>query len=100
MFVLSNFLSAITDIFDWLLTALQIAVLARVVFSWVNADPYNGIVRAVGVVTEPLLRPFRRIFPPWRLNGLDISPICVFLVIFFIRKFAITTLWEIAARLK
>ena len=40
-------------------------------------------------VTEPALRPIRRLLP--NLGGIDISPIILLLIIFFIRQFIITT---------
>ncbi|MEX1084037.1 MAG: YggT family protein, partial [Xanthobacteraceae bacterium] len=41
-------------------------------------------------ITEPALRPIRRILPD--LGGIDISPIILLLIIFFIRQFIITTI--------
>lgn len=40
--------------------------------------------------TEPALRPLRRILP--NLGGLDISPIVLLLIIFFIRSFMWNTI--------
>jgi YggT family protein len=41
--------------------------------------------RIINQVTEPILRPIRRIIPP--LGGLDLSPIIVFVIIFFLQSF-------------
>lgn len=100
MFVLTNFLGALTDLLDWLLGAAIILVVVRALLSWVNPDPYNGIVRAIHALSEPLLKPFRRLVPPWRLNGLDLSPLFAVLALEFARRFAISTLWDIISRLK
>lgn len=43
------------------------------------------IWRAVNSITEPILRPIRRVIPP--MGGLDLSPIIVFIVIFFLQSF-------------
>jgi YggT family protein len=40
-------------------------------------------------MTDPVLRPIRRYLPD--LGGIDISPIILLLVIFFIRQFLLTT---------
>jgi YggT family protein len=40
-------------------------------------------------LTDPVLRPIRRYLPD--LGGIDISPIILLLVIFFIRQFLLTT---------
>ena len=44
-----------------------------------------GVWRALNQVTEPILRPIRRIIPP--MGGLDLSPIVVFIIIFFLQQF-------------
>ena len=44
-----------------------------------------GVWRALNQVTEPILRPIRRIVPP--MGGLDLSPIVVFIIIFFLQQF-------------
>jgi YggT family protein len=41
--------------------------------------------RILNQVTEPILRPIRRIVPP--VGGLDLSPIIVFVIIFFLQSF-------------
>ena len=51
-----------------------------------------GVWRALNQVTDPILRPIRRIIPP--MGGLDLSPIIVFIIIFFLQQlianFAVT----------
>ncbi len=67
-------------------------IIAAAVFSWLYAfnvvNPGNRFVGMVGEflykVTEPALRPIRRILPD--LGGLDISPIVLLLIVFFIRR--------------
>ena len=36
-------------------------------------------------ITDPILRPIRRVVPP--VGGLDLSPIIVFIIIFFLQSF-------------
>lgn len=100
MFLLAHFLAAFADLLDWLLGALIIVIIVRALLSWVNADPYNALVRAIHTVSEPFLRPFRRLLPPWKLGGLDLSPLFVILVLGFVRNFLIPTLRDIAWRLR
>ena len=67
-------------------------LIASAILSWLVAfNVVNTRNRAVYVigdflyrVTEPLLAPIRRILP--NLGGLDLSPIIVILIIFFIRN--------------
>jgi YggT family protein len=43
-----------------------------------------SVWRALYQVTEPILRPIRRILPP--MGGLDLSPVIVFVIIFFLQR--------------
>jgi len=52
---------------------------------WLGLDP--TIVRFLYAVTEPLFRPFRRLIPPSRTGGIDLSPIFVLLAIFLLSRF-------------
>jgi YggT family protein len=78
------------DIYWWLL-------IASAIFSWLYAfnvvNSGNQFVGTIGNflfrITEPVLAPVRRFLPD--LGGIDISPIVVLLIIFFIRQFLLTT---------
>jgi YggT family protein len=82
--------SAAGAIFDLVLYALQallwLVIIAALV-SWVSPDPRNPIVRFLYVTTEPLFRPFRRLVPPSRTGGLDLSPLFVILIIYLVSRF-------------
>jgi YggT family protein len=56
-----------------LFTIVELAILARVLFSWIRPDPYNSLVRIIVQVTDPILLPLRRVIPP--LGMLDITPL-------------------------
>jgi YggT family protein len=50
------------------------SILVMVIISWVNPSAnYHPIGQLVHQITEPLLRPARKILPPF--NGIDLSPI-------------------------
>ena len=63
----------------WMFGLLQIALIVRVISSWVRISPYSGWVRWSFVLTEWLLSPLRRIIPP--LGMIDITPIVAYFVI-------------------
>jgi YggT family protein len=63
----------------WTIGLLQIALIVRVISSWVRISPYARWVRWSYVLTEWLLAPLRRIIPP--LGMIDITPIVAFFVI-------------------
>ncbi len=98
MFIIGNFLHAITYITDIALTFYMWVIIISALLSWVNPDPYNPIVRFLHSVTEPVLYPIRRRLGAW--SGIDISPMFVILIIIFLQSFIIASLFEIAMRLK
>ncbi len=44
-----------------------------------------SVWRILNQITEPILRPIRRVIPP--MGGLDLSPIIVFIILFFLQSF-------------
>jgi YggT family protein len=67
-----------------LFTLLELAILARVLLSWFRVDPYHPAVAFLYQITEPILRPLRRVIPP--LGMMDISPIVAMLLLGVIRQ--------------
>ncbi len=98
MFVLGNFVYALATILDYALTILNWLIIIRALLSWVNPDPYNGVVQFLYKTTEPILSPFRRIIPAYSM-GIDFSPIFALVTIWFVKLFLVRTLFGIAARL-
>ncbi|PLP56771.1 hypothetical protein CYK37_23450 [Mesorhizobium loti] len=80
------------DLYWWI-------IIASAIFSWLFAfnvvNPRNQVVSTIGNalyrLTEPALRPIRRILPD--LGGIDISPIILLLILFFLRQFILTTIY-------
>lgn len=99
MFVLSHFIQAFTRVLDLLLGIYFWIIVIRALISWVGPDPYNPVVRFLHGVTEPILEPLRRRIPQAGLK-LDLSPMVVLLIIYFLRSFIISTLYELAGRLR
>ena len=99
MFVFGNFLSAVAQVLDVILTVLYWMIIIRVVASWLSADPYNPIVVFLHRFTEPVLAPFRRLLPPLGI-GFDLSPILAILSLMFIKAFLIKSLIDLSYRLQ
>ena len=95
MFVVNNFMMAIARLVDFLLTAYMWIIIGRAVISWVNADPYNPVVRFLVEATEPLLGRIRR-FLPMSMGGIDFSPVILIMAIMFLQSFLVPTLKQIA----
>ena len=80
---------------SYLLTLYVYVLIAAAVLSWLVAfnvvNPRNPVVMSVGEflyrITEPLLRPIRNMLP--NLGGIDISPVILILIIFFIQSVVI-----------
>ena len=74
----------VLEIYKWILVA-------AIIVSWLTAfnviNVHNNFVRTLLrillALTEPVLRPVRKIVPP--ISGLDLSPIIVFVVIWFLQ---------------
>ena len=82
-------------VLDVLFIAIEIyiyIIVASAIFSWLYAfnviNPRNQLVATIGqflyAVTEPALRPIRRVIP--NLGGIDISPIVLILGLILIRQ--------------
>lgn len=94
MFVFGDLLIGIARVLDTLLEIYKWIIIVAALISWVNPDPYNPIVRFLYGVTEPVLRPIRRVIG-YRLGPIDVSPIVVILVIIFVQSFLIRSLLKI-----
>ena len=97
MFVLANFVDALAWVVSIFLTIMYWLILIRALISWVNPDPFNPIVQFLVRVTEPVLEPVRRLLPPLPV---DISPIIVFFIIIFLQRFLVSSLYDLAMRLR
>lgn len=96
MFVIGNFLSAMATLLDFTLSAYMWVIIGRAIISWVNADPYNPIVRFLYEITEPVLSRIRRVVPIFG-GGLDLSPMILILALIFLRSFLVPTLHHLAS---
>ena len=94
MFVFGNVILGFAEVLDWVLVVSMWTIAIRALISWVNPDPYNPIVQILQRVTEPILRPLRKLAPPYKI-GIDISPIIAFLLIIFLRIAVVNTLLRI-----
>ena len=69
----------VVQFFDLLFTILYIAILLRVILSWVQIDPYHPLIVILDQITEPFLAPIRRFIPP--MGMMDITPIVAIILI-------------------
>jgi YggT family protein len=94
---------AVFQTIDLALNLYTWVLIGSAIFSWLYAfnviNSSNQFVNSVGRflynVTEPALRPIRRFLPD--LGGIDISPIVLLLIIFFLRSLMWNTLYRLVA---
>ncbi len=98
MFVAKNLIVAVATVVDYALWAYMWAFIIRAVLSWVSPDPYNPIVRALVAITEPVLSQLRRRLPLFA-GSIDFSPMVAILLIVFLQRFVVRTLFDLALRM-
>ena len=76
----------------WILDLYSYVIIAAALISWVSPDPRNPIVLILRQITEPVLAPVRRLLPPWRTAGLDLSPLIVLIAIQFVERVVLSNL--------
>jgi len=72
-------LLSIRELVSLLLNVFLFSILIQVIISWVNPGTYNPVVSLLYSLTEPVLRPCRRLLPP--ISGIDLSPLIALIAI-------------------
>ncbi|MCA9171624.1 MAG: YggT family protein [Planctomycetales bacterium] len=93
-----NLMLALLKTIDFAIGIYWWILIGSAIFSWLYAfNVVNSRNQFVGMIgdflfraTEPVLRPIRRILPD--LGGIDISPIIVLLILYFLREFLWSTI--------
>ena len=91
------FIVTAASIFAWLLTVSNTAqILSDLILSLTGGRGLSGLAILYGILydlTEPVLRPIRRLLPPLRVGAvaLDLSPLIVFVLIALLRQVVSTS---------
>jgi YggT family protein len=85
IFAILQTLSFILNIVWWIFL-IMIIMSWLISFNVINTRNQfvNSVWRVLNQITEPILKPIRRIIPP--VGGLDLSPLIVFVIIFFLQN--------------
>ncbi|HKJ52719.1 MAG TPA: YggT family protein [Gammaproteobacteria bacterium] len=70
---------SVADLIALVLTVFLVAIIIRVVLSWISPGHYNPVVGLVDRLASPVLRPIQRLLPP--MGGLDLSPLFATLIL-------------------
>jgi YggT family protein len=71
---------------SWIIGALQLALIVRVIASWIRISPYSRWIRWPFTLTEWLVAPLRRRLPT--VGMFDISPIVAYAILWAIGALA------------
>lgn len=72
------------NILAYIVEVYVIVLIARALLSWLPARPGTALyrfVRVLDALTEPVLRPIRRVLPPIRAGGMGIDLSIIIVVI-------------------
>ncbi len=81
---------ALINLVNLVFKLFELLILARILISWVQADPYSPIVQFLHNTTEPFLAPVRRRLPPTGM--FDISPMVVIIIALVINQLLVQVL--------
>jgi YggT family protein len=94
---LAALLLAIPDLAELIINIFLYSILIMVVISWVNPASHNPAVGVLYSLTEPLMRPARRLIPP--MGGIDLSPMLVMIGLVLLKMLLIPPLKALALSL-
>ena len=99
MFVAGDFLIAVAVVVDKLLSAYMLIVVVRALLSWVRPDPSHPIVRFLNALVDPVTYRISRIIPT-RVGMMDLSPLILIALIWFVQSFLVKVVVDVGMRLK
>jgi YggT family protein len=99
-FMVGQIIGFIAWMLDSLLSLYWWILIIAVLLTWVNPDPRNPIVSFLRSATEPVLYQVRRRLPFVYAGGFDFSPIVVLLAIAFVQRVVVSSLYELAVRVR
>ncbi len=85
---------SIAELVGLLLNVFLFSIFIQVIISWVNPGTYNPVVSLLYSITEPVLRPCRRLIPP--MSGMDLSPLVALIAIQLAKMLLLPPLHQLA----
>lgn len=74
---------AVPELIKLCINIFLFSILIQVILSWVSPGAYNPATAVISYLTEPILRPARRIIPP--IGGLDLSPMLAMIGLYLLQ---------------
>ncbi|HKV49947.1 MAG TPA: YggT family protein [Gemmatimonadaceae bacterium] len=70
---------------SWTFGLLELALIVRIIASWLGINPYRPWIRWSVSLTEWLLKPLRSVIPPFGM--LDVSPLVAYVILVVLESF-------------
>ena len=83
-------MAQLIGIVSLLFDVYSLILLARVLVSWFQVDPYSPLMQWLYRLTEPVLAPILRLLPP--AGAIDFSPIVAFILIIVVKQIVLSLL--------
>ena len=98
MFVFGNFVTGIAYVVDMLLNIYFWIILIRTVLSWIQPNPYNPLVRIIYNLVDPVTYKISRMIPT-RVGMIDLAPFILMILIVFLQRFFVRSLFDLGTRM-
>jgi len=99
MILLANFLIASARVLHIAIAIYTWVIIIRAILSWFQVPSLYRVTLVLYYLTEPALRPLRKFIPPYKLGGIDLSPVFAVLGLLFIDSFLVKSMALYGVRL-
>jgi len=90
-------MATVTKLVSLLLYVYLFGIFILALLSWISPGGYNPVAAVIANLTEPVMRPARRMIPP--IGGIDLSPMAVILAIYVLRMLIMPPLMSVSVQL-
>lgn len=71
---------ALTKLISLLFYVYIFSIFIMAIISWINPGSYNPVAALLASLTEPLMRPLRKVIPP--VGGIDLTPMLALIILY------------------
>lgn len=97
MYFLGLIVFVIAKLLSYIISAYLIIIIASVILSWIQPDPYNPIVRFLYAATQPVYSRLRKILPQAIYSsGIDFTPMIVAFILMLAQEVLLRELFKLA----
>ena len=98
MFVFANLVTTVAGLLSLVINLYIFVIIISAFLYWVNPDPYNGIVRTIRALTEPVFYRIRKMLPFVMLNGMDLSPVVALVALHLLNGVVVQSLMQLGLK--